>query len=232
MKLLIVEDDPEIASAIRAGLEQAGYFPEVCRDGARALRLASTMHFAAMVLDLMLPGLDGLNVCRRLRQERIQLPILILTAKSQVNDRVVGLEAGADDYLCKPFELSELLARVRALVRRDKCVKLGLIQIADLVIDTATHSVRRAGLSISLTPREYALLEALASYEGRPVTREAILERVWLNQDAVSNMVDVYVRSLRQKIDRDPKNRLIHTVYGVGYMLSPSAAPKSAHDSH
>ena len=224
MKLLIIEDNPDIGSALRAGLEEAGYFPEICRDGLRGFRLASSTHFSAIVLDVMLPNLDGISLCKRLRQERIRVPILMLTAKDSVKDRVSGLDAGADDYLCKPFEFSELLARIRALLRRDKTLKVSSIEIADLVIDTANRQVWRGGKRIDLTPREYTLLEALAGYEGQTLTRETILERVWLSEGAYSNTVDVYVRSLRQKMDRDPKRRLIHTIYGLGYVLRAESA--------
>ena len=224
MKLLIVDDDPGIASAIRAGLEEAGYFAEICRDGRRALRLALSTHFSAIILDLMLPGMDGLSICHELRLARVQVPILMLTARDTVQDRVSGLETGADDYLCKPFEFKELLARVRALVRRDKTVKQGRIQIQDLTIETATRQVWRAGQLIALTPREYSLLESLASYQGQTLTRETILARVWFSEGIGSNIVDVYVRSLRRKMDRDRGARLIHSVYGIGYVLGPQTS--------
>jgi two-component system copper resistance phosphate regulon response regulator CusR len=223
VKLLIVEDDPDVGSAIRSGLEDAGYIAEICRDGVRALRLALSIHFTAIVLDVTLPGLDGLSVCRQLRQARIHVPIIMLTARDSVQDRVAGLDSGADDYLCKPFEYSELLARIRALVRRDKTIKLPRLQIQDLVIETGTRRVWRAGKPIALTPREYALLEALAAREGQTMTREAIIDRVWLSEGVMSNMVDVYVRSLRRKMDSNPASRLIHSVYGIGYVLSASS---------
>ncbi len=222
MKLLIIEDDPGIGSAIRSGLEQAGYFAEICRDGERALRLASSTHFSALILDLMLPGMDGLSVCRNLRRSKNHVPILMLTAKDTTRDKVAGLECGADDYLCKPFEFRELLARVRALVRRDKAMKLPRLVIDDLEVDTLSRSVWRAGSPVILTPREYTLLEALASYEGQPLSREAIIEKVWLTDGVLPNAVDVYVKVLRKKVDSDPANRLIHTVYGVGYVLRKS----------
>ena len=227
MKLLIVEDDPGISSAIREGLEAAGYFAEVCRDGERALRLATITSFSAIILDLMLPGLDGIKVCRGLRERRNNVPVLMLTARDTLNDRIVGLEQGADDYLCKPFEFDELLARVRALIRRDKTIKQGRFQIQDLEIDTLKRRVWRGGEEVGLTQREYTLLEALAMNEGQVLSREAILERVWLSEDVFSNTVDVYVKNLRKKVDRDNELRLIHSVYGVGYVLRPATAEDS-----
>jgi two-component system copper resistance phosphate regulon response regulator CusR len=219
MKILIVEDDPQISSAVREGLDEAGYFTEVTRDGERALRLASHRDFSLILLDIMLPGLDGLTVCRKLREMRVNTPILMLTAKDGIPDRVAGLDTGADDYLVKPFDFDELLARVRALLRRDKSVKSSLIQIDDLVIDTSAHTARRGGREIPLTSREYTLLEALASHEGQILTREAILDRVWIEQESTSNLVDVYIRSLRKKIDHDAPQKLIHTAHGIGYVL-------------
>ncbi|HEY0867745.1 MAG TPA: response regulator transcription factor [Fimbriimonas sp.] len=226
MKILIVEDDPQISSAVREGLDEAGYFTEVTRDGERALRLASQKNFSLILLDIMLPSMDGLTVCRRLREMRINTPILMLTAKDTVPDRVAGLETGADDYLVKPFDFDELLARVRALLRRESTVKSGIIRIDDLAIDTAAHTVARGGRDIPLTSREYTLLEALASHEGQILTREAILERVWLEEDSTSNLVDVYIRSLRKKIDASSDTKLIHTAHGIGYVLKVDGGVK------
>ncbi len=219
MKILIVEDDPGISSAIREGLDEAGYFTMVCRDGERALKLAQHTNFSLILLDLMLPSMDGLSVCRNLRKARVNTPILMLTAKDTVPDRVVGLEAGADDYLCKPFEYEELLARVRALLRRENTLKQSKIQIDDLEVDTAARRVHRNGKEIILTGREYSLLESLAAHAGQILSREVILERVWLDEQSVSNIVDVYIRNLRKKIDDGFDRKLIHTVYGMGYVL-------------
>jgi DNA-binding response OmpR family regulator len=218
MKILIVEDDGAIALAIREGLDEAGYFTSVCRDGERALRLAKSSSFSLILLDLMLPSMDGMTLCRHLRQARINTPVLMITAKDTVPDRVAGLESGADDYLCKPFEYEELLARVRALLRRDHAVKQARIQVADLVVDTSAHTVSRGGTAISLTGREYTLLEALATHSGQILSREAIQERVWMD-NSVSNVVDVYIRNLRRKVDDNFGVKLIHTVYGLGYVL-------------
>ncbi len=219
MKILIVEDDPAISSAVREGLDEAGYTTYVTRDGARALALALHGPFSLILLDLMLPGMDGLTVCRRIREARVNTPILMLTARDAVPDRVAGLECGADDYLCKPFDFEELLARVRALLRRDNAIKQSLVQVDDLVIDTAAKTVERGRARIPLTAREYTLLEALAKHAGQVLSREAIMERIWLNDHSTSNTVDVYIRSLRRKIDVGHPRKLIHTVYGLGYVL-------------
>jgi two-component system copper resistance phosphate regulon response regulator CusR len=219
MKVLIVEDDLEIATFIREGLDEAGYFTTICRDGERALRLALNRWYSIILLDLMLPSLDGISICMRLRESGVNTPIMILTARDALSDRVNGLEAGADDYLVKPFEFDELLARVRALQRRDHTKKQSLVHVGDLVVDTASRTVTRAGRQISLTAREYALMEALATHSGQILSRQSILEHVWLDEMSSSNTVDVFIKNLRQKVDRDPKNKLIHTVYGMGYVL-------------
>ncbi len=219
MRILLVEDEAAIASVVRRGLEQAKYQVEVAADGARGLELALTENFGLILLDLMLPKLDGWQVCEELRAQRCRTPILMLTARGQVLDRVKGLEMGADDYLAKPFEFIELLARVRALLRRDKVHKTRTIRVADLEIDTALHRVTRAGREIALSPREYTLLEALASHEGQVLTREAIQDRVWMDEEAYSNTVDVYIGMLRKKIDAESEAKLIQTIRGAGYTL-------------
>jgi len=219
MKILIVEDDPEISAFVREGLDEAGYFTTVCRDGERALRLAMGGTFSVILLDVMLPSMDGVTVCQHLRSQGLATPILMLTARDALADRVGGLDAGADDYLTKPFEFQELLARVRALLRRDNTKKQARIQIDDLVVDTISRIVTRAGVEIPMTGREYALLEALASHAGQILSRQAIMERVWLDDQSVSNTVDVFIKNLRRKIDQGSATKLIHTVYGMGYVL-------------
>lgn len=219
MKLLIVEDDPEISAFVREGLDEAGYFTTVCRDGERALRLASNGSFSLILLDLMLPSMDGVTVCRKLRAGGVNTPVLMLTARDAVPDRVAGLESGADDYLVKPFEFEELLARVRALLRREHTRKQARVQIDDLVVDTNSRTVTRGGREISLTGREYSLLEALATHAGQILSRQSIMERVWLDDQSVSNTVDVFIKNLRRKIDDGAEKKLIHTVYGMGYVL-------------
>lgn len=225
MKILVVEDDPGISTAVREGLDEAGYTTHVVRDGARALGVAQSGSFALIVLDVMLPTMDGFEICRRLRQARRNVPILMVTARDAVSERVKGLEAGADDYLVKPFEFEELLARVRALLRRDSAVKSSRIEIDDLVVDTHARAVARGGREILLTAREYKLLEALAAHTGQIFTRETIQERVWADEASVSNTVDVCVMNLRRKVDGNSERRLIHTVHRVGYVLRTEPNP-------
>jgi DNA-binding response OmpR family regulator len=219
MKILLVEDEPGIARLICRGLEGAGYTVETASDGARGLALARENAYGLLILDLMLPRIDGLRVCEEMREDSSRVPILMLTARDATEDRVRGLDAGADDYLPKPFAFPELLARVRALLRRDKVHRTRVLRVADLVIDTAQRRVTRAGREIGLSHREYELLEALAAHEGRVLTREAIQERVWMDEESYSNTVDVYIGLLRKKIDADGAPKLIQTVRGQGYTL-------------
>jgi DNA-binding response OmpR family regulator len=219
MKILLIEDEPEIAAVIKQGLEEARYAIDTAEDGAAGLDLAFRESYALIILDLMLPRVDGWQVCQRLRARRSTVPILMLTARDSVDDRVRGLEIGADDYLPKPFAFRELKARVHALLRRDKIHKGKTLRIADLEIDTGVQRVTRAGREILLTQREYLLLEALATREGRVLTRDTIQQQVWRDDDSYSNTVDVHVSALRKKIDLDREVRLIHTVHGRGYVL-------------
>ncbi|HEY3283726.1 MAG TPA: response regulator transcription factor [Armatimonadota bacterium] len=222
MRLLVVEDDRVIASALKEGLEEAHFRVDHAQDGEVALEYALTGAYSAVILDLMLPKRDGWAVCEELRASRVTTPILMLTARDALEDRVRGLNTGADDYLTKPFEFTELLARVRALLRRDKVHKSTLIKVADLEIDTLGRVVRRAGQEVSLTGREYTLLEALAANEGRILTRETIQDRVWIDDDSTTDTVRVYIGLLRKKIDLGHSEKLIHTVHGVGYVLRRS----------
>ncbi len=219
MKILIVEDESGILNMIRKGLESANYEVESAMDGNTGLQMACEYNYSLIILDLMLPGLDGWRICESLRARKSRVPILMLTARDTVQDRVRGLDTGADDYLPKPFDFQELLARVRALLRRDKMHKSRTIRVADLEIDTAQRRVTRGGVEIGLSHREYELLEALAAYESQVLTREAIQERIWMDEDSFSNTVDVYIGMLRKKIDAGHSDKLIHTVRGVGYTL-------------
>lgn len=220
MRILVIEDEAKVASFIKRALEEESYAVDLCADGAQGLDLALSGSYDLIVIDLMLPGLPGLEVLKRLREEKIQAPVLILTAQSQVDQKVKGLDAGADDYLTKPFAIDELLARVRALFRRGAAEAPGVLQIDDLVLNPATREVTRAGQRIDLTLKEYALLEYLMRHAGRVLTRPMISEHVW-NQDfdTFTNVIDVYVNYLRNKIDRGRGRKLIHTVRGSGYML-------------
>jgi DNA-binding response OmpR family regulator len=219
MRILLIEDDEVIAERIRFGLEKAHFTVDVALDGETGLQMAREGPYSLLILDLMLPRRDGWSVCEALRLRRSPLPILMLTARGGVQDRVRGLNQGADDYLPKPFDFSELLARIRALLRRGQINRSQVIRIGDLEIDSAAHLVRRDGQEIPLTPREFALLEALARNEGRTLTREYILERVWGNDENYPNTVSFHVGSLRKKIDAEHAVKLIHTVHGVGYVL-------------
>jgi two-component system, OmpR family, copper resistance phosphate regulon response regulator CusR len=219
VKILVIEDDDIIADLIKTGLEESRFVVDVAGDGTGGLHCALDGNYELIILDLMLPGQDGWSVCASLRAQRETTPILMLTALDAVEDRVRGLETGADDYLPKPFEFSELLARVRALLRRDKVYKTRMIQIADLEVDTSDHRVWRAGEEIRLTPREYTLLEALAANAGRVLTREVIQSRIWMDEESFSDTVKVHINSLRRKVDAQHALKLIHTVHGVGYTL-------------
>lgn len=219
MKILVVEDDVEISAAVREGLEEAGYPTEVVHDGEAGLRQAEGGQYGLILLDLMLPSMDGLDVCRRLRDAHRTTPILMLTARDAVPDRVTGLEAGADDYLIKPFDFDELLARVRALLRRERVRRAARLMIDDLVVDTQAKTAWRKGHELALTGREYLLLEALASRTGQVLSREVIQEQVWMDEFSVSNTVDVCIKNLRKKIDDGADRKLIHTVVGIGYVL-------------
>ena len=228
MRILLVEDDTVVAEQIQAALQQEHFSVDRAADGESALEQARDPgSYALILLDVTLPGRDGLGVCEVIRARRDPVPILMLTPRDRVEDRVRGLESGADDILPKPFDFKELLARIRALLRRDRIHKSRVIRIADLEIETLARRVRRASREISLTPHEYALLEALATHEGRTLTREIILERVWGSDDTYSNTVDVHIASLRKKIDTGPAAKLIHTVHGIGYVLrAPDAEAK------
>lgn len=219
MRILIVEDDVGIGNMIRRGLEDAGYQTDLARDGVKGLELAESGSYALILLDLMLPGMDGWALCRKLRERRDQVPIMMLTARDGVEDMVRGLDIGADDYLAKPFDFRALLARVRALLRREKVHRVRIIRVHDLEIDTARRHVMRSGRDIDLSHREYDLLEALAAAEGRVLSRDMIQERVWMNEQSSSNTVDVYVGLLRKKLDAGQAVKLIHTVNRVGYTL-------------
>ena len=222
MRILVVEDDDQIASFVAKGLKQSGYAVDHCADGEEALTLAITTAYDAAVVDVMLPKLDGLSLIQRLRRQNNRVPVLILSAKASVDDRVRGLQAGGDDYLTKPFAFSEMLARVQALVRRaTQVAEPSRLTVGDLVLDLLSRSVTRGGDTIDLQPREFALLEYLMRNPDRPVTKTMILEHVWdYSFDPQTNVVDVLVHRLRGKIDPD-KTRL-HTIRGVGYVLRPA----------
>ncbi|MBD0305619.1 MAG: response regulator transcription factor [Nitrospiraceae bacterium] len=220
MRILVIEDEAKVASFIRQALEEESYAVDLSQDGAKGLELAEIGSYDLIILDLMLPGLSGLDVLRRLRSKKIHTPVLILTARAQLDQKVKGLDAGADDYLTKPFAIEELLARSRALLRRGSGEPSGILQVEDLVLNPATREVTRGGQSIDLTTKEYALLEYFMRNSGRVLTRPMIAEHVWdLDFDTFTNVIDVYVNYLRNKIDRGRERKLIHTVRGSGYVL-------------
>ncbi|MGD9726726.1 MAG: response regulator transcription factor [Nitrospiraceae bacterium] len=220
MRILVIEDDRDLAQFIRKGLQEERHAVDVAEDGEAGLELASSGGYDLMIVDVMLPKLDGLSFCRRVRDWGDQTPILLLTARDTVEDKVAGLDTGADDYLTKPFAFAELVARVRALIRRGGPAPAAELKAADLVVDPAAHRVWRAGKEINLTNKEYALLEYLLRNRNRVLTRTAIIEHVWgLNYDPMTNIVDVHIRALRAKMDKDFSAPLITTVRGVGYML-------------
>ena len=224
MRLLVVEDEKKTASFVRKALQAEGFAVDVCHNGDDALAAAATTPFDAVVLDIMLPGRDGLSVLRQLRERQNTTPVLLLSARGEVNERVEGLNSGADDYLPKPFELAELVARVRALTRRGGENKSVVLRVADLALDTTTHQARRGERKIELTAREYRLLEFLMRSAGRICGRMAILEKVWdYDFDPGSNLVDVNVMRLREKIDSGHATKLLHTVRGIGYVMKEEA---------
>jgi DNA-binding response OmpR family regulator len=226
VRVLLVEDHKPLSRSLRQGLEEEGYAVDVAYDGEEADYKATSAPYDVVVLDVMLPKLDGLSLLQRWRKNGAKSHVLMLTAKDQLDDKVKGLDAGADDYLTKPFELEELLARVRALVRRGHQVKDPVMRVFDLEIDTAARSVKRAAQPIHLTPREYGLLEFLAFHRGRVVTRTMIWEHLYDEHDeSTSNVVDVYIRYLRNKIDKGYDPPLILTRWGEGYMLRAEDAP-------
>jgi DNA-binding response OmpR family regulator len=220
MRLLVVEDEARLASTLAKGLAEHGFAVDVARDGEEALSYALAEPYDLIILDLMLPKLNGIDVCRQLRSRGRNVPVLMLTARDTIDDRVDGLDSGADDYLVKPFAFRELAARVRALLRRDGLSKDPLLKVGDLTIDTVSHDVQRAGQPVHLTSKEYALLELFAHNLNRVLTRAQIAEHIWdFSFVAMSNVVDVYVGYLRRKLQDDREPRLIHTVRGVGYQL-------------
>jgi len=220
VRILIVEDEHRIANSIKKGLEQESFAVDVAFDGERGFDLASTEDYDVIILDLMLPKMDGMEICKRLRSQEIHTPILMLTARGQIEDRVNGLNAGADDYLPKPFAFTELLARIKALIRRPKNSLNTTLEYKDLTLDTINFEVKRAGINIKLSKKEFALLEYLMRNSEKTLTKEQIISHVWdYDADILPNTVEVYVGYLRNKIDKKAKIKLINTVRGFGYRL-------------
>lgn len=223
MRILIIEDEKKIAEFIKRGLKEDGYAVDIANNAERGHFLATTQEYDLVVLDLMLPDMDGIALCKKLRDEKFAKPILMLTAKGRVQDKVAGLDAGANDYLTKPFAFEEFLARVRALLRKNDSKQITKLQVGDLTLDLLSHKVARGGKEIDLTSKEYALLEYFMRNAGHVVTRTMISEHVWdINFDTFTNVIDVYVNYLRNKIDEGFKVKLIHTLRGRGYVFKVS----------
>jgi two-component system copper resistance phosphate regulon response regulator CusR len=226
MRILLVEDEPRMANVIAKGLREQSYAVDVAQDGDAGLYQTSINDYDLIVLDVLLPRRDGFEVCRELRARGIDTPVLMLTARAAVDDRVNGFEAGADDYLTKPFSFRELLARIRALLRRDSHLRPDILEIGDLIIDSASHRVSRANLEVRLTAKEYALLEYLAQRAGQLVSRAEIAAHVWDDSfDPFSNAIEVYMNRLRKKIDDNHSLKLLHTRRGEGYILELRIIP-------
>ena len=223
MRLLIAEDDPKLAGALSRGLRKEGYAVDVAADGDQALLNARVYEYDAVILDIMLPGPDGVSVCRTLREEERWAPVLMLTALDGPSDRIRGLDAGADDYLVKPFEFGELVARVRALLRRGRLERPAVLTVGDLEVDPAARAVSRGGRHVELTTREFAVLEFLVRHAGTVVSRTQLLDHVWdCNYEGSTNLVDVYVGYLRRKLEEPFGRPLIRTVRGAGYVIDMS----------
>jgi two-component system OmpR family response regulator len=225
VRVLVVEDEAKLADLLARGLREEGHAADVARNGEDALWMATAVQYDAVVLDVMLPGLDGLEVCRELRRRSVWTPVLILTARDAVADRVAGLDTGADDYLVKPFSFAELLARLRALARRAPAERPAVLEVGDLRLDPATREVTRAGVEVILSAKEFALLEVFMRRPGETLSRLRLLEGAWdIAYESRSNLVDVYVGYLRRKIDRPFGRSSLVTVRGVGYRLQPNGA--------
>lgn len=222
MRVLIIEDEHKIANAVKKGLEHESYAVDVVYDGGEGYDMASVEKYDVIILDLMLPGMDGIEICKKLRQENIHTPILMLTAKSQIEDKVLGFNTGADDYLTKPFAMAELLVRIKALTRRPQNSVGTVLSISDLTLDTTNFEVKRSNNKIRLSNKEYALLEFLLRHKDQVVTKGQIINHVWnYDADVLPNSVEVYIRHLRKKIDEPFGKPLIHTIKGFrGYKLS------------
>ena len=220
MRILVIEDEKKVADFIRRGLKEEGYAVDTASDGENGLLQAMEIDYDLILLDLMLPVLDGISLCKKLRENNIQTPLIMLTAKDSVKDKVRGLDSGADDYLTKPFSFEELLARIRALLRKERSHRSTRLQAGDLVLDLVSHKVWRGKDEIMLTAKEYALLEYFMRNAGTIITRTMISEHVWdINFDTFTNVIDVYVNYLRNKIDKGQSRKLIHTIRGRGYIL-------------
>jgi two-component system, OmpR family, response regulator len=220
LHILIIEDEFKISNFLKTGFKEEGYAVDIAPDGEEGLYLAKSQVFDIIILDIMLPKIDGFKVCKTLREDNIHTPVIMLTARDSITDKISGFDIGADDYLTKPFAFEELLARVRSLLRKSKSQEIKKLKIADLELDLITHRVFRSGVEIMLSSKEYSLLEYLMRNEGSIITKTMITEHVWeINYDSFTNIVEVYINYLRNKIDKDHDKKLINTIRGRGYML-------------
>ncbi len=220
MRILLVEDEKKVADFIQKGLKEESFDVEIIANGNEAIEEISKNKFDLIIMDIMIPGKDGVEVCKNVRKQGILTPVIMLTGKDTIDDKIKGLDAGADDYLCKPFSFSELIARIRALIRRDQEYKGIILKVADLEFDLLSRRVNRAGKVVQLTGKEYALLEFLMRNKGRVVSELEIVENVWdMSYDPVTNVVNVYIHHLRNKMDRGFSKKLIYTVRGKGYIM-------------
>src|SRR6266498_3358316 len=225
MRILVVEDESAIAAFIQDGLVKAGYGVDLATEGTEALHWVAIASYDLIILDVMLPGMDGLTICEVMRQRGVVTPVLMLTARDAIDDRVAGLDSGADDYLVKPFAFAELLARIRALLRREPALLGTVLHLADLSLDTRNHQVSRNGEPITLTTKEYRLLELLMRHPNQTITRDAIAEHIWNYEfDNITNLIDVHIHALRRKVDDPYPTKLLHTVRGVGYRLGANGS--------
>jgi DNA-binding response OmpR family regulator len=226
MRILVVEDDRKLARQLKKGLDESGHLASLAFDGREGLESARMSEFDVLVLDVMLPGLDGISIVRQLRQRRIGTPILLLTARDTADDITTGLDAGADDYLTKPFSFNVLLARLRALARRRQVEPHTMLRVSDLALDPVTHEVRRSGATISLSRTEFVMLELLMRNPGRVITRDRFIEAVWGHErDVQNNTLDVFIRQLRAKVEPAGSPKLLHTIRGIGYTLREEDLP-------
>lgn len=224
MRILMIEDEHRLANIIKKGLMEEGFAVDLSFDGEDGGYLAQTEQYDLIILDLSLPKVSGLSICQELRRKNIKTPVLMLTARSTLEDKIAGLDSGADDYLTKPFAFLELRSRIYALIRRSKQEASSVLKIDNLEVDPLKHTVKRNNKIINLTPKEFAILEFLLQYKDKVVSRTMIIDHIWdYNFDGMSNVVDVFVAGLRKKVDSGTKNRLIHTIHGVGYKISKEA---------
>lgn len=223
MRILIIEDERRLANIVKKGLTEEGFAIDLAFDGEEGKYLAESEEYDLIILDITLPKMDGVTICRQLRKKNIKTPIMMLTARTTLEEKVIGLDSGADDYLTKPFAFLELRSRIHALIRRSKQESSPILKIDDLELDPIKHTAQRGGKTISLTPKEFSVLELLLRHKDEVVSRTIIIEHVWdYNFDSMSNVVDVFIASLRRKIDRSKSVKLIHTIHGIGYKISES----------